>query len=80
VSEYLNIIEQPTERKTKVFYVYSKTESGGRPLCEISFYPQWRKYVMKVGGIVFDVSCLEDIISHLKIETGIWKNSLGGKQ
>jgi hypothetical protein len=63
---YLNFVEQPNPGKlTKVWYVYSTTEPGGRPLGVILYRPGWRKYVFAPGEAIFDAGCLTDIVNFL---------------
>lgn len=79
MSEYLNFVEQPPDnRKTKMWFVYSKSEStGGAPLAVISFRPQWRKYISVFGShAVFDDSCLQAMVDFQKTQTALWREEV----
>jgi len=65
MSKYLefNIIER--KLKTKVVGVYSKLH--GNRLGRIKWYGAWRQYAFFPADLtIFNVECLDDIISYIK--------------
>jgi len=74
-SKYL-VFEKETihGRKTPVYYVRNKS---GETLGHIYFYPAWRKYVFtSYAEIIYDQSCLTDIISFMAEAQAEWRASL----
>ncbi|MBA7549963.1 hypothetical protein ES705_42468 [subsurface metagenome] len=65
MSKYLefNILEQ--KPKTKVIEIISKR--GRERLGIIKWFPRWRQYAFSPGAdTIFNVECLNDIVSHIK--------------
>ena len=62
-------------RKTPIFIVRNKNNSV--LLGQINFYPQWRKYVFEpTDDVIFDTSCLKDILSFMEEQQKEWKENL----
>ncbi len=74
-SKYLNFIKQDVPTKTALYKVENKS---GEYLGIIRFWPAWRKYIFipKSGDLIFDSSCLSDIITELNNLTAEWRASL----
>ena len=66
-------------RKTPIFIVRNKNNFV--LLGQINFYPQWRKYVFEPSeDVIFDTSCLKDIISFMEEQQKEWKESLSNME
>jgi len=64
---FLNFIEQSNDgRKTKLFYVYNKTQPGSNLLGIVKFKPTWRRYVYESGNADYDIDCMLEIVDFLK--------------
>lgn len=60
---YLQFVELPQTGKTKIFRV---DNNSGVELGVIKWKSGWRRYVINVNdGIIFDSSCLKEIIQFL---------------
>ena len=75
MSGYL-IFEKETVkgRKTPIYNVKNKSDEI---LGVIYFYPAWRKYVFQpvpIDHIIFDTSCLDQIVMKLLEVNWEWKN------
>jgi hypothetical protein len=59
--------------KTKIWNVVTKEE--GYALGEIKWYAPWRKYsFFPLGSMVFEITCLMDIINFIKTQMEARKN------
>lgn len=74
-SKYLTFEKQIIEgRKTPIYVVVNKS---GDSLGIIYFYPAWRKYVFSsYPEMIYDSSCLTDIINFIAKATAEWRASL----
>lgn len=62
-------------RKTPIYEIKNKTTLDS--LGVIYFYPAWRKYVFESNPqIIYDASCLTDIINFLQEIQTEWKEGL----
>ena len=54
-----------------------KNKQSSVMLGTIKFYGAWRKFVFEPSeAVIFDASCLNDIITFLNNKTTDWRNSL----
>jgi len=74
-SKYLDFIKEIVpNRKTPLVHVMNKSTTYLGTIC---FYPAWRKFVFNPeSDIVFDTSCLSDIIAEINELQHEWKESL----
>lgn len=62
--KWIDIVEQKSTGKTKVFTVVSKEEDM---LGRIKWFGRWRKYAFfPENGTIYETDCLEDIASFLR--------------
>ena len=75
--KYLDFIEIPSSRKTKVINVISPNLDPIFSLGYIKFYPQWRKYIFEPAEkTIFDENCLKKIAEFCSSLTIEWRKSL----
>ena len=75
-SNYL-IFEKHTIPNHKLPIYTVKNKQSNCKLGTIKFYGAWRKFVFEpVENVIFDASCLNDIITFLNNKTTDWRNSL----
>lgn len=74
-SKYLDFIEETIpNRKTPIVHVMNKSTTY---LGMIYFYPSWRKFIFRPeADIIFDTSCLLDIVNKLNELQENWKEGL----
>lgn len=75
-SKYLTFEEQYiTGHKLSIYTV--KNKQSDIVLGTIKFYGAWRKFVFEPSeAVIFDASCLNDIVFFLNDKTIDWRNSL----
>ena len=66
---YLTFIEAANPgKKTKRWAIYSRENAL---LGWIEFHAPWRKYIWTMaGGVIFDVSCTQEVVSFLNAHKG----------
>ena len=75
---YLRFTKDPDDpaKKTKTFTVINLNQDL---LGRVFWHSPWRKYVFWVGGFMFDVNCLQEIVDFLRSETDK-QRKLGNEQ
>lgn len=79
-SKYL-IFEEHTILGHKLPIYIVKNRQSNCQLGTVKFYGAWRKFIFEPGeAVIFDASCLEDIIAFLNNRTADWRNSLNANR
>lgn len=79
-SKYL-IFEEHTIPGHKLPIYIVRNRQSNCQLGTVKFYGAWRKFVFEPDeAVIFDASCLEDIITFLNNRTAEWRNGLNANR